>query len=87
MNSVSIVTLSIIVLFYSLDSYADEVCSKPERVNMKKMADLVVANSPYSVGICYLPEVVKKGMLADHQELIVFNPDFPLDLYCGWSRG
>jgi hypothetical protein len=73
MNSVKISALIIFALCYSLDTCADEVCSKPEKVNMTKTADLVVPNSPYALGICYLPEVAKKGVLADHQDLIVLK--------------
>jgi len=62
--------IAFIILFFTSGAYADEVCSQPEKVNMANVADLVVPNSPYSLGICYLPEVVKKDVLVDHQDLI-----------------
>ena len=49
------------------------MCSNPETVNMLKTADIIVPNSPYSVGICYLPELYNKGVPTDHQDLILLK--------------
>ncbi len=60
-----------VLFILSTNVCAQDQCSKPENVNMAKTVDLVVPNSPFTVGICYLPEVTKNGVLADHQDLII----------------
>ena len=74
MDLLKIFALTGLVCFhYSSNAYAGEICSEPEKVNMAKAADLAIPNSPYSVGICYLPEVKKNGVLADHHDLILLK--------------
>lgn len=66
--------LSFFVLFYfSLNSFAKESCITTEQASMGVTAELYIPMSPYSVGICYLPEIVNDGVMADHRDLIVLK--------------
>ena len=50
------------LLLFSFTSWAKDPCVSPQQVGGPVESDLMIPGTPYSVGVCYLPEKIKNGL-------------------------
>ena len=66
----------LVVFHFTLNALAKEKCISPEQAQMPPNEAIPIAKTKYSIGICYLAEVVKKGLFeGEHKDLIFLKRD------------